>query len=89
MFCAMLTKFHYITNLKKWDFGHFTEPPSPPLLIEVPDYWQLVIGRIGNFRDLVESKYFSFFEGDLDLTWDLTNLLWNLNLFSQQKSNLL
>jgi hypothetical protein len=41
MFCAMLTKFHYITNLKKWlQVGfrtlHFTEPPSPPLLIEVP-----------------------------------------------------
>jgi hypothetical protein len=54
MFCAMLTKFHYITNLKKGckvDFGHFTEPPSPPLLIEVPalgvDYTCDLYGRFG------------------------------------------
>jgi hypothetical protein len=36
----MLTKLYNIIKKSdcKLDFGHFTEPPSPPLLIEVPDY---------------------------------------------------
>jgi hypothetical protein len=38
-----------------------------------------VNGRISNFGDLLDSESFRYFEGDSDSTWDLTNLLTNLN----------
>jgi hypothetical protein len=46
----------------------------------------IVNGRISNFRDLVESEYFRYFEGDSDSTLDSTNLLTNPNLFFSKKS---
>jgi hypothetical protein len=42
---------------------------------------RLVNGRISNLRDLVDSESVRYFEGDSDLTWDLTNLLTNPNIF--------
>jgi hypothetical protein len=45
-----------------------------------------VNGRIGNFRDLVESESVRYFEGDSDSIRDLTNLLTTLNFFLAKKT---